>query len=80
MFKPRLAFVSTNSHTNFQTLVRVLIYGHVVYVSSCSLVLVSRYKRVATVGNFYTVDAYAVIRGEFNLIKTTTKRQQEAYG
>jgi hypothetical protein len=26
------------------------------------------------------VDAYAVIRGEFNLIKTTTKRQQEAYG
>jgi hypothetical protein len=51
-----------------------------VYVSSCSLVLVSRYERVATVGNFYTEDADAVIRGEFNLIKTTTKRQQEAYG
>jgi hypothetical protein len=60
MFKPRLAFVSTSSQTNFQTLVRVLIYGHVVHVSSCSLVLISRYKRVATVGNFYTEDAYLI--------------------
>jgi hypothetical protein len=45
-----------------------MIYGHVVYVSSCSLVLVSRYERVATVGNFYTEDAYRVIRGEISLI------------
>jgi hypothetical protein len=68
MSKLGLAFVSTSSHTNFWTLVRVLIYGHVVYVSSCSLVLVSRHERVATVGNFYTEDAYAIISDEFNLI------------
>jgi hypothetical protein len=68
MFKPELAFVSTSSHTNFWTLVQVLIYGHVVYVSSCSAVLINRYERVATVENFYTKDAYAVIRGEINLI------------
>jgi hypothetical protein len=57
MVKPGLAFVSTISHTNFRTLVQVLIYRHVVYVSSCSLILVSRYERVATVGNFYMEDA-----------------------
>jgi hypothetical protein len=68
MFKPGLAFVSTSSQTNFRTLVRVLIYGHVVHVYSCSLVLVSRYKRVATVGNFNTEDAYAIISGEIKLI------------
>jgi hypothetical protein len=56
MIKPGLAFVSTSSHTNFWTLVRVLIYGHVVHISFCSLVLVSRYECVATVGNFYTED------------------------
>jgi hypothetical protein len=67
MFKPGLAFVSTSSHTNFRTLVRVLIYGDVVHVSSYSLVLVSRYERAATVRNFYTEDAYAVISAEFNL-------------
>jgi hypothetical protein len=33
-----------------------------VHVSSCSLVLVSRHKRVATVRNFYTEDAHALIR------------------
>jgi hypothetical protein len=49
MNKPGLAFVSTSRHTNLQTLVRVLLYGHVVHVSSCSLVLVSLHKRVATV-------------------------------
>jgi hypothetical protein len=38
-------------------LVRVLLYGHVVHVSSCSLVLVSRHKHIATVGDFYTEDA-----------------------
>jgi hypothetical protein len=54
MIKPGLAFVSTSGHTNFRTLVRVLLYGHVVHVSSCSLVLVSRHKRIATVGDFYT--------------------------
>ena len=68
MFKPGLAFVSTSSQTNFRTLVRVLIYGHVVHFSSCSLILVRRYKCVATVGNFYTEDAYAIISDEFNLI------------
>jgi hypothetical protein len=34
-----------------------LLYGHVVHVSSCSLVLVSRHERVATVGDFYAEDA-----------------------
>jgi hypothetical protein len=68
MIKLGLAFVSTSSHANFRTLVRVLIYGHVVHVSSRSLVLVSRYERVATVGNFYTEDAHAIIRGEITLI------------
>jgi hypothetical protein len=57
MIKPRLAFVSTSRLTNFRTLVRVLLYGHVVHVSSCSLVPVSRHEHVATVGNFYTEDA-----------------------
>jgi hypothetical protein len=57
MIKPRLAFVSTSRHTNFRTLIRVFLYGHVVHVSSCSLVLVSRHERVATVGDFYTEDA-----------------------
>jgi hypothetical protein len=57
MNKLGLAFVSTTRHTNFQTLVRVLLYGHVVHVSSCSLVLVSRHKRIATVGDFYTGNA-----------------------
>jgi hypothetical protein len=57
MIKPGLAFVSTSRHTNFWTMVRVLLSGHVVHVSSCSLVLVSRHERVATVGNFYTEDA-----------------------
>jgi hypothetical protein len=57
MIKHGLAFVSTSRHTNFYTLVRVLLYGHIVHVSSCSLVLVSRHKRVATVGDFYTENA-----------------------
>jgi hypothetical protein len=57
MIKPGLALVSTSRHTNFQTLVRVLLYGHVVHVSSCSLVLVSRHERTAAVGDFYTEDA-----------------------
>jgi hypothetical protein len=57
MIKPGLAFVSTSRHTNFRTLFWVLLYGHVVHVSSCSLVLVSRHERVATVGDFYTGNA-----------------------
>jgi hypothetical protein len=57
MIKPGLAFVSTSRHTTFRTLVRVLLYGHVVHVSSCSLVLVSWHERATTVGNFYTEDA-----------------------
>jgi hypothetical protein len=57
MIKPGLAFVSTSRQTTFRTLVRVLLYSHVVHVSSCSLVLVSRHERVATVGDFYTGNA-----------------------
>jgi hypothetical protein len=57
MNKPGLAFVITSRHTNFWTLVRVLLYGHVVHVFSCSLVLVSRHERVPTVGDFYTGNA-----------------------
>jgi hypothetical protein len=52
MNKPGLAFVSTSRHTNFRTLARVLLYGHVVHVSSSSLVLVSRHQRLTTVGDF----------------------------
>jgi hypothetical protein len=40
-------------------MVQVLLYGDVVHVSSCSLVLVSWHERVATVGDFYTEDANA---------------------
>jgi hypothetical protein len=57
MNKPRLAFVSTSRQTTFRTLVRVLLYGHVVHISSSSLVLVSRYERIATIGDFYTGNA-----------------------
>jgi hypothetical protein len=57
MNKLGIAFVSTSRHTNFRTLARVLLYGHVVHVSSNSLVLVSRHKRIATVGDFYTGNA-----------------------
>jgi hypothetical protein len=57
MNKPGLAFVSTSRHTNFRILARVLLYGHVVHVSSSSLVLVSRHKRIATVRDFYTENA-----------------------
>jgi hypothetical protein len=57
MNKPGLAFVNTSRHTNFRTLARVLTYGDVVHVSSWSLVLVSRHKRIATIGDFYTEDA-----------------------
>jgi hypothetical protein len=73
MNKLGLAFVSTGRHTNFRTLVRVLFYGHVVHVSSRSLVLVSRHERVATVENFYTEDANARLNWQFDLIhhKTT---------
>jgi hypothetical protein len=63
MIKLGLAFVSTSRHTNFRTLVRVLLYGHIVHVSSCSLVLVSRHERVATVGDFYTGDAMQRLGG-----------------
>jgi hypothetical protein len=57
MKNPGLSFVSTSSPTHFRTLVRVLLYSHVVHVSSCSLVLVSRHKRIATVGDFYMGNA-----------------------
>jgi hypothetical protein len=57
MIKLGLAFVSTSKQTTFRTLVRVLLYGHVVHVSSCSLFLVSRHERIATVGDFYTGNA-----------------------
>jgi hypothetical protein len=57
MIKLGLAFVSTSRQSNFRTLVRVLLCGHVVHVSSCSLVLVIRHERIATVGDFYTGNA-----------------------
>jgi hypothetical protein len=57
MNKLGLAFAGTSSQTTLWTLARVLLYGHVVHVSFCSLVLVSRHERIATVGNFYTEDA-----------------------
>jgi hypothetical protein len=57
MNKPGLAFISTSRPTNFRTLARVLLYGHVVHVFSCSLAVVSRHKRIATVGDFYTGNA-----------------------
>jgi hypothetical protein len=57
MNKPGLAFVNTSRQATFWTLVRVLLYGHIAHISSCSLVLVSRHKRVATVGDFYTGNA-----------------------
>jgi hypothetical protein len=56
MNKPGLAFVGTSRHTNFRTLVRVFLYGHVVHVSSCSLVLVSRHEHVTTVRNFFYME------------------------
>jgi hypothetical protein len=43
-------------------LVQVLLYGDVVHVSSCSLVLVSRYERIAIAGDFYTEDANARLK------------------
>jgi hypothetical protein len=57
MNKLGLAFVSTSRLTIFRALARVLLYDHVVHVSSCSLVLLSRHKRIATVGDFYTGNA-----------------------
>jgi hypothetical protein len=57
MNKPGLAFVNTSRPINLRALARVLLYGHVVHVSSCSLILVSRHKSIATVGDFYTGNA-----------------------
>jgi hypothetical protein len=68
MNKPGLAFVSTSRNTNFRTLARVLLYGHVAHVSSSSLVHVRRHERVATVGNFYTEDAMQDLSDHLNLI------------
>jgi hypothetical protein len=73
MIKPGLAFVSTSRHTNFRTSIRVLLFGHVVHVSSCSLVHVNRHERIATVGDFYTENANARLNWQIELIhhKTT---------
>jgi hypothetical protein len=73
MNKPGLAFVGTSSYTNFRTLVRALLYGDVVHVSSRSLVHVSWHERVAAVGDFYTEDANARLNWRVDLIthKTT---------
>jgi hypothetical protein len=68
MIKPGLAFVSTSSNTNFGTLVQVLLYGDVVHVSSCSLVHVHWHERVGTIGIFYTEDANARHKCQFDLI------------
>jgi hypothetical protein len=78
MNKPGLAFVSTSRHTNFWTLARVLLYGHVVHTSSRSLVHVRWHECVATVGNFYTEDAMHDLSDHLTLINfkqlMTTKR------
>jgi hypothetical protein len=73
MNKPGLAFISTSRPTHFRTLARVLLYGHVVHVSSCPLVLVSRHERIAIVGDFYTENANARLNWRIELIhhKTT---------
>jgi hypothetical protein len=73
MNKPGLAFVSASRQTTFQTLARVLLYGHIVHVSSCCLVLVSRHERIAIVGDFYTENANAILNWRIELIhhKTT---------
>jgi hypothetical protein len=39
-----------------------LLYGDIVHISSCALVLVHWHKGVATVGNFYTEDANARLK------------------
>jgi hypothetical protein len=62
MIKLGLAFVSTSRHMNFRTLARVLLYGHVVHVFSCSLIHVHWHERVTTIGNFYTEDANARLK------------------
>jgi hypothetical protein len=72
MIKPGLAFVNTSRPTHFRTLVRVLLYSHVVHVSSCSLALVSRHERVTTVGNFYTEDANARLNWQIELFHPKT--------
>jgi hypothetical protein len=73
MIEPGLAFLSTSRHTNFRTLVQVLLHGHVVHISSCSLVLVSPHKRIATVRDFYMENANARLNWQIELIhhKTT---------
>jgi hypothetical protein len=79
--KPGLAFVGTSSYANFRTLVRALLYGDAVHVSSSSLVLVSWHKRVATVGDFYTEDANARLNWQIDLIHhKTTHDKHVVYG
>jgi hypothetical protein len=67
MNKQGLAFIGPSTHTNFRTLVFVLLYGHVVHISSCSLVHVSQHERVATVRSLYG-GCNAVIKSGINLI------------
>jgi hypothetical protein len=58
-----------------------LLYGDVVHISSCSLVLVSRHERVATVGDFYTEDANARLNWQIDLIHhKTTHGNHGVYG
>jgi hypothetical protein len=68
MNKSGLAFVNTSRQKTFRTLVRVLLYGHVVRVSSYSLVLISRHKRTATFGDFYTENANTRLNWQIELI------------
>jgi hypothetical protein len=53
-------------------LVWALLYGDVVHVFSCSLILVSWHEHVATVGDFYREDANARIKRQFDLINYKT--------
>jgi hypothetical protein len=43
-------------------LVQVLLYSDVAHIPVSTFVLVSQHECVATVGNFYTEDAHAIIR------------------
>jgi hypothetical protein len=72
MNKPGLAFVSTSGQTTVRTLVRVLLYSHVVHFSSRSLVLVCRHKCIATVWDFYTENANARLNWQIELIHHKT--------
>ena len=62
-YAPVLAFVDKVSLGLFWTLVQVLVHFHVVHVPVSSFLSHFWHKRIATVGKFYTKDAYATLDG-----------------